>query len=208
MERAFKTDITMNSKTRVMRCLGWIGLFFFMFSFKPFQERKKEIKTFQTPKGIYDTIPPRHSAISFSTIESFGTQRDEFTRFAKSLVGTPYKYASQDLASGFDCSGFVNYVANHFRIKVPRSSIEFTNIGEEVNEEEALEGDLILFTGTNPSSRTVGHIGIVTENNNGKLNFIHSSSGKAKGVVINEFTGYYKKRFVKIIRIFHDENKV
>jgi cell wall-associated NlpC family hydrolase len=178
-----------------------------MFSFKPTHAGKKENKTLQSSKSINDTSPTLHSAILITSVETSGTQRHEFTHFAKSLVGTPYKYASQNPAIGFDCSGFVNYVANHFQIKVPRSSVEFTNIGEVINENEALEGDLILFTGTNPASRIVGHIGIITENINGKINFIHSSSGKAKGVVINDMSDYYKKRFVKIIRIFPDENK-
>ena len=188
-----------------MRYTGWIALFIFMFSFKPFPgERKKIVVSFFTPKDSNDTSKSLRSEISVSSIETGATNRDEFTRFAKSLIGSPYKYASQDPVTGFDCSGFINYVANHFQIKVPRSSVQFTNLGKEINKEEALSGDLILFTGTNPYSHVVGHIGIVTENINGKLNFIHSSSGKEKGVVINELVDYYQKRFIKIIRIFPD----
>ena len=47
--------------------------------------------------------------------------------YAKTLIGTPYKYASVNPAEGLDCSGFITTVFNHFNIKVPRSSVDFTN---------------------------------------------------------------------------------
>ena len=86
---------------------------------------------------------------------------------------------------------------------MPRSSIDFTNVGKDVGLQHATEGDLILFTGTIDSIRIVGHMGIVTENKN-TLKFIHSTSGKANRVTISELNEYYKKRFVKVIRVFSD----
>lgn len=122
--------------------------------------------------------------------------------FAQTLKGVPYKYASIDPSQGFDCSGFITYVFNHFDIAVPRSSVDFTNAGKEVKTIDAKPGDLILFTGTDSTIRVVGHMGIVTTNNNGELEFIHSTSGKAYGVTITPLNGYYKGRFVKVIRVF------
>ncbi len=127
----------------------------------------------------------------------------QLVSYAKTLMGTPYKYASTDPSIGFDCSGFITYVFNHFGINVPRSSVDFTNVGQEVNNENVREGDLILFTGTEDSIRIVGHMGIVTENKD-TLRFIHSSSGRANGVTISTLNGYYQKRFVKSIRLFPD----
>ena len=121
--------------------------------------------------------------------------------YAKNLVGIPYRYASIDSSQGFDCSGFITFVFNHFQIAVPRSSIDFTNVGKEVNVQSAKEGDLILFTGRVDSIRSVGHMGIVTDNID-TLRFIHSTSGKANGVTISSLTDHYKKRFVKVIRVF------
>ncbi len=123
--------------------------------------------------------------------------------FAKSLIGIPYKYASSDPSQGFDCSGFITYVFNHFNLKVPRSSVGFTNAGREIPIKNAKEGDLILFTGTNDSIRIVGHMGIITENTD-TLQFIHSTSGRANAVTITNFGDHYKKRFVKVIRVFAD----
>lgn len=135
-----------------------------------------------------------------------GPTPHQVVAFAKTLIGIPYKYASTDPSEGFDCSGFITYVFNHFDIIVPRSSVDFTNVGEEVNRNNAKEGDLILFTGTIDSIRTVGHMGIVTENTD-TLKFIHSTSGHANGVTISTLNEYYEKRFVKVIRIFESKGK-
>lgn len=131
-------------------------------------------------------------------------QPDSLVAFAKTLVGIPYLYASTDPQKGFDCSGFITYVFNHFNIAVPRSSVDFTNFGKEIVIEKAKPGDLILFTGTDSSDLIVGHMGIVESTIDDTLRFIHSTSGKAKGVVITPFENYYKSRFVKVVRIFPD----
>jgi cell wall-associated NlpC family hydrolase len=131
----------------------------------------------------------------------------KFVKYAKTLMGTPYLYGSADPEKGLDCSGFINAVSNHFGIKVPRSSVEFTNMGSSVDINSAKPGDLILFTGTDPGKKVVGHIGIITDNQNGDVGFIHSSSGKANGVTISELAGYYETRFVKVIRIFTDASE-
>jgi cell wall-associated NlpC family hydrolase len=125
----------------------------------------------------------------------------ELVDFAETLIGTPYVYGSINPAVGFDCSGFITYVFNHFDIRVPRSSVDFTNVGKEIQKEEAKRGDIILFTGTNPLERHVGHMGLVVSNTD-TLKFIHATSGKAMSVTITPFSSYYGSRFVKTIRIF------
>jgi len=127
---------------------------------------------------------------------------DSLVAFGKSLVGTPYLYASSDPVNGFDCSGFITYVFNHFGIAVPRSSADFTDMGLEIPKDIARPGDLILFTGTDSTIRIVGHMGIVESNEKSNLLFLHSTSGKAYGVVISPLKGYYEARFVKVIRVF------
>ncbi len=144
-------------------------------------------------------IPPATPSVK---IETGTTDPSEVLSFAKTLIGIPYLYASTDPSKGFDCSGFVTYVFNHFSISMPRSSVDFTHVGKDIDYRDARAGDLILFTGTDSTNRVVGHMGIVEGNENSVLHFIHSSSGKAKGVVITAFEKYYKSRFIKVIRIF------
>ncbi len=158
---------------------------------------------------LNDTIPaaaptdslvythPQSDRVATGTVKP-----EEVVAFARTLKGVPYQYASCTPESGFDCSGFVYYVFSHFGITVPRSSVGFTNVGQEITAGEAKPGDLILFTGTDSSDKTVGHMGIIVSNEAGDLQFIHSSSGTANGVTTSPLKGYYQGRFMKVIRIF------
>ncbi len=134
------------------------------------------------------------------TVNMQQIQPQELVDFAESLVGVPYKYATSDPNVGFDCSGFISYVYNHFNIDVPRSSVDFTNLGTEIPLSEAKRGDLILFTGTDSTISVVGHMGIVTDNWD-SLHFIHATSGKQYAVTVTPLNDYYMKRFVKITRL-------
>jgi cell wall-associated NlpC family hydrolase len=136
-----------------------------------------------------------------ATINTNNVDPNELVNFARTLIGTPYVYGSTDPKKGFDCSGFITYVFNHFGIAVPRSSIDFTDVGKHIPVENARTGDIILFTGTNPQETAVGHMGIVVSNTD-SLRFIHSTSGKAMGVTITPLNKYYQARFVKTIRVF------
>jgi cell wall-associated NlpC family hydrolase len=153
----------------------------------------------QKPELPHDALQPPPPG---APVHTANTTPAELVSFSKTLIGVPYKYASTNPAEGFDCSGFITYVFNHFNIKVPRSSVDFTNVGKEIAEQHALPGDLILFTGTDSLVRIVGHMGIVVSNKDNRIEFIHSTSGKAKGVVITPLERYYRSRFVKIIRVF------
>jgi cell wall-associated NlpC family hydrolase len=130
---------------------------------------------------------------------------DSVVAFAETLIGVKYKYGSAVKDYGFDCSGFITYVFNHFEIKVPRVSRDFTNAGYPVPIEKSKAGDLILFTGTDTVGWRVGHMGIITQNDNGKIQFIHSASGKSIGVIISGMSKYFETRFVKVIRVFKQE---
>ncbi|MBV9988618.1 MAG: C40 family peptidase [Chitinophagaceae bacterium] len=150
-------------------------------------------------------------ADSFTTdlpkINTGQVKPDSLVAFAKTLIGTPYVYASTDPKVGFDCSGFITYVFKHFNIAVPRSSVDFTNVGQTIAVAEAKKGDLILFTGTNPSELGIGHMGLVVSNDAAGLQFIHATSGKAMAVTITPLNELYKKRFVRISRIFPGANQ-
>lgn len=127
-------------------------------------------------------------------------RRQEMVAFAKTLIGTQYKFGCSAPDDGFDCSGFINYVFAHFGIAAPRSSVEFTNRCCDVGLEAAQPGDLILFTGTNSKVRTTGHIGMIVTNDTTGTTFIHASSGKEMQVMISTLNDSYKQRFIKVIR--------
>jgi len=137
-----------------------------------------------------------------TAVSTGNTTPAELITFARSLTGTPYKYASTDPAKGFDCSGFITYVFNHFGIIVPRQSVDFTSMQHAIDLKQAKPGDLILFTGTDSTVRIVGHMGIIVSAPGQEIRFIHSTSGRAYDVTETSLKPYYVGRYMKIIRIF------
>jgi len=189
-------------KSTIMRYLIFTlftALLFLIFGF-----REKNTAKIANDNEVVTTNNIEEKSLEKNSVKTIATthQSSEIVEYAKTLIGTPYLYGSVDPAKGLDCSGFIDAVSNHFEIKVPRSSVEFTDLGTTIETNNAKPGDLILFTGTDTSKHVVGHIGIVTDNHDGEVEFIHSSSGKANGVTISELSGYYETRFVKVIRIF------
>lgn len=152
--------------------------------------------------ALKDTAQHNNLALPKGSIDTKNIHPQQVVEYAKTLIGIKYRYGSTNPAVGFDCSGFITHVFSHFGIVVPRSSIDFTNVGKEVAVTDAKPGDLILFTGTDSSEHFVGHMGLIVSNESGQVNFIHSTSGKAYGVTITPLNGYYKGRYVKTTRIF------
>ena len=165
-------------------------------------EKKHPVDTVTSTK-IIDTPVINYADTSNPLYINTGNAKpEEIVEYAESFIGTPYVYASTNPAVGFDCSGFITHVFNHFNITVPRSSVNFTHVPHEVLVKDARPADLILFTGTDSTIRVVGHMGIVVFNANNELLFIHATSGKKMGVTITPLNDYYKGRFVKVIRVF------
>ena len=128
-------------------------------------------------------------------------KRSEVIEFAKAFLGTTYRYASVDPAKGFDCSGFVSFVYNHFNIDLPRSSREYKLLGTSKKPEDFEVGDVLVFYGYR-DNKSIGHVGIICEANGLKSKFIHSSSGKANGVTISQLdSDHYSRRFYKCIDV-------
>ena len=108
--------------------------------------------------------------------------RENLVSVALSLIGAPTrKYDSPDNGmtpdGGFDCSGFVNYVAkiaaekSDFPLQMPRHSREiFREVGEFADYDFRDRGDLIFFERHNRVSQWIGHIGIILS----PTEFMHS----------------------------------
>src|SRR5690606_677453 len=72
-----------------------------------------------------------------------GKHVNDMISFAKSLLGTPYRYSGTS-PSGFDCSGFINYVMGSFGFSLPRSSYSIAELGKTVKLSEVQPGDLLF----------------------------------------------------------------
>ncbi len=136
------------------------------------------------------------------SVENKLTVRDSLETFGKTFLGVPYVYGGTS-KKGFDCSGFVYFVFNKFGIKVPRTSSQFAEFGNEIAIDSVKKGDILVFL--SPSRNVIGHLGIVTEPKGRESKFIHASSGKEMEVMISSLNQpNYSRRFVKAVTVMKD----
>lgn len=123
---------------------------------------------------------------------------DAIIAYAKTFLGVPYRYGGTT-PSGFDCSGFINYIFGNFGFSLVRTSYGLAELGETIKLSDIQPGDLMFFKGSNVNSTSVGHVALVIEVTPSTIKFIHSANG---GVRIDNFkTEYYIRRYVKTKRL-------
>ena len=65
--------------------------------------------------------------------------------FASNYLGTDYVWGGTTPVPGFDCSGFTQYVYNHFGVAIGRTTYDQINSGVAVSKDQLKAGDLVLF---------------------------------------------------------------
>jgi cell wall-associated NlpC family hydrolase len=117
----------------------------------------------------------------------------EITGTALGLRGTPYRNGGAD-PSGFDCSGFVQYVFAQHGVKVPRKVTDQFHAGKNVPESQLEPGDLVFFTTVAPGA---SHVGIAL----GGDEFVHAPSSAGDVRVEHLSASYWAARFVGARRV-------
>lgn len=132
-------------------------------------------------------------------VESPGVTISEYdvVGTALNLRGAPYKNGGTD-PSGFDCSGFTQYVFAKYGVSLPREVRDQFKTGAPVNREALEPGDLIFFTTTEPGA---SHVGIAL----GGDEFVHAPS--TSGVVrVERFSSsYWAPRFIGARRVLPED---
>jgi len=110
--------------------------------------------------------------------------------FAMKLRNIAYRRGGREIATGFDCSGFVRYVFTHaLGQQLASNSASQYNEGQHVDRDDLKMGDLVFFR---THGKRISHVGIYLDNGL----FIHSPS-TGKRVRIDHMTeSYWSKRFV------------
>lgn len=85
-------------------------------------------------------------------------------------LGVSYKYGGID-STGFDCSGFTQYLYKNIGIELPHNAQLQSELGESIELEEAQTGDLIFF-----GERRAAHAGMIYVNQIGEIELIHCVS--------------------------------
>ena len=128
--------------------------------------------------------------VSGTVTVSGGAQ--QILSYAARFLGTPYHYGGTT-PSGFDCSGFTQYVFRNAGISLSRTSQEQIHNGVSVVRSALRPGDLVFFHTSGGSS--ISHVGIYVGNNT----MINSSNG---GVSYDDLTdSYWEPRFAGASRV-------
>lgn len=122
---------------------------------------------------------------------------------ASKNIGALYRAGGTTL-KGFDCSGLMLNTFKEIDFSLPRSSSQQSKIGTKIDRSQAQKGDLIFFA-TN-GSRSINHVGMITEIIGDEIKFIHSSVHL--GVIVSSIKeAYYSKRFKQINRVLGVKEK-
>lgn len=136
---------------------------------------------------------PRSSGESLPEAETGRVAGNDVIQTALEFLGTPYRNGGTD-PSGFDCSGFVQFVFARHGTWLPREVRTQFEEGQEIDLQEVKPGDLVFFETV---SRGASHVGIAV----GDGRFIHAPS--SRGVVrVEPYTAaYWNRRFVGARRL-------
>ena len=91
-----------------------------------------------------------------------GGSANSLIGYAKRFLGVPYVWGGTS-PTGFDCSGFVQYVYRQFGVNLPRISSDQARAGKQISIKDLRPGDLVAWDN---SSRNAGadHIAIYIGN--------------------------------------------
>lgn len=115
----------------------------------------------------------------------------ELVDHALSLQGVPYRFGGTS-RSGFDCSGFTQYVYRSSNTVLPRTASEQFNVGSSVSRGQLQVGDLVFFS---TYAQGASHVGIYI----GGGRFVHASNSGVRVTSLSD--SYYAGRYLGARRV-------
>lgn len=157
------------------------------------------------PVSASSTSNTDASSTSASSTASTAATAQNIISYAKQFIGTPYVWGGDSPSTGFDCSGFVEYVYGHFGITLPRESHDQATVGTPVAESALQPGDLLFFSDTDSYAseyaNQVTHVGIYI--GNGSMIEASSANNDEGVVIVNNVFGnsYYVSHYYGARRV-------
>ncbi|MBO6305323.1 MAG: C40 family peptidase [Selenomonadaceae bacterium] len=149
-------------------------------------KNKGDSKT--SSKNIFNTPTVKNGRlVKNHTLIIDKKEAQKIIKTAKSYTGTPYVFGGST-PSGFDCSGFLQFIFEKNGIMIPRLADEQYLLGEDKKKKDLVPGDLVFFT---TYAEGASHCGLYL----GDDKFIHTSA--SKGVRVDELTDpYWKPKYL------------
>jgi cell wall-associated NlpC family hydrolase len=162
----------------------------------PYENRASAKSPLFFRRGASTGTPVSVSALKNSNNYIAGnttSKADKIIATAKKYIGVPYVWGGES-PSGFDCSGFVQYVFKVHGLSLNRTTETQYKHGSYVSKSNLKPGDLVFFQNTYRAG--ISHVGIYIGNGQ----FIHASS--SKGVTISNLSSsYYTSHYYGARRI-------
>lgn len=130
------------------------------------EEKKEEVK-----QPVVQEAQKTTENVTYSNREP-SVDTSSVVNAALSLLGTRYTAGGTDPSTGFDCSGFVNYIYGVTGTSIGRSSSTQLGNGSAVSESDLQPGDIIVWA--NNGSNSASHSSIYA----GDGTIIHATSNK------------------------------
>ncbi len=149
-------------------------------------------------KKNYSSKKRQTPTIDVNTTAKPSEEAERIVKYAKTFDGTRYKYGGTT-KRGMDCSGLIYTSFKEHDISLPRTTSGLQGTGDWIDIKEVNVGDLVFFA-TRKNSRSVNHVGIVTDVRTGNIEFIHAST--SNGVIISSLAErYWYFAFVQARRV-------
>jgi cell wall-associated NlpC family hydrolase len=114
---------------------------------------------------------------------------EQVASYALQMVGTVYRFGGAEPATGFDCSGLVQYVYRQVSgVTLPRTAKSLSEVGLKIPMVGLLPGDLVFF---NTRRFAYSHVGIYIGHNQ----FIHAPRTGERVEVSTIDSRYWQRRF-------------
>ena len=146
------------------------------------------------PPGVSPRpAPPEEPVPAIAAEPGVPSIQPPVVSLALSLRGTPYRNGGSD-PSGFDCSGFVQWVYAQQGMGLPREVRQQYLVGYDVDSVDVKPGDLVFFETVSPGA---SHVGIAL----GGGEFVHAPSSNGVVRVERYTSGYWANRWVGARRV-------
>lgn len=123
--------------------------------------------------------------------------RRSIVDYSRTFIGIPYTSAGKQPSTGFDCSGFTNYVMSTYGVALAASARQQAQQGNDVPLSQARPGDLIFYQ--RDSRNGIFHVSLVVENTGSSLFVIHSTS--SRGIIVEDvLASRYWKEYIHSVR--------